>query len=235
MAANDLATTAGQQAHDTAVAAAYADANRAAAHYASERKYVTSILLRLTPAKARTLDHQALLDALADAATTAVAPTRYTECADRLTAAREQADATEAAFEALEEQYTGWPRFFLVSGGHIHSSMNCSTCNHNGKATQFGWLPELSGLDEAAAVEAQGAYLCTTCFPSAPVEWTNGREVEAAANAAASCSGTGTTDWEPGTTRFGYAAGNGGICSHCGARVSATSGRRIRKHKPAAK
>lgn len=67
----------------------------------------------------------------------------------------------------------GWSRFFLVnnSNGHIHSSMNCSTCFID---TDFSWLPELSGLTEAEAVEAYGCILCSVCFPSAPVEWTNG-------------------------------------------------------------
>ena len=40
--------------------------------------------------------------------------------------------------------------------------------------TSFSWLPTLSGLSEADAVEAHGAILCTVCFPSAPVEWTGG-------------------------------------------------------------
>lgn len=83
-----------------------------------------------------------------------------------------------------------WSRFFLVNnvGGHIHSSTGCSTCRYD---TSFSWLPELSGLTEADAVEAYGSILCSVCFPSAPVEWTNGvskavaaeREAKAAAKA----------------------------------------------------
>lgn len=67
-----------------------------------------------------------------------------------------------------------WSRFFLVlnAGGHIHSSMRCATCR---PTTAFGWLPELSGLAEADAVEAQGPYLCSVCFPSAPAEWRRDR------------------------------------------------------------
>lgn len=69
----------------------------------------------------------------------------------------------------LEEGYTGWSRFFVVtsSTGHIHSSMHCSTCR---PTTTYGWLPELSGKSEAEAVEAHGPALCSICFPSAPVE-----------------------------------------------------------------
>lgn len=70
------------------------------------------------------------------------------------------------------EFYTDWSRFYLVTPkGHIHSSMYCSTCYDS---THFVWLPELSGLTEADAVEQHGAILCTVCYPSAPVEWTNG-------------------------------------------------------------
>ena len=41
----------------------------------------------------------------------------------------------------LQEAYTGWSRFFLVtsSTGHVHSSTSCSTCR---PTTTYGWLPE---------------------------------------------------------------------------------------------
>lgn len=81
--------------------------------------------------------------------------------------------------DELENEYTGWSRFFLVtsSPGHVHSSMHCSTCR---PTTRFGWLPELSGSDEASAVDELGPTLCTVCFPSAPVEWTEGKKITAA-------------------------------------------------------
>lgn len=76
-------------------------------------------------------------------------------------------------FEIESAKYGGWSRFFLVlnNGGHIHRSMSCTTCY---ATTEFAWLPELSGLTEAEAVEAHGEILCSICFPSAPVEWTTG-------------------------------------------------------------
>ena len=66
-----------------------------------------------------------------------------------------------------------WSRFYLVTNtnGHIHSSLSCSTCFHD---TNFAWLTHLSGLGEADAVQAEGEVLCTICYPSAPVAWTNG-------------------------------------------------------------
>lgn len=95
----------------------------------------------------------------------------------------EQQEAFEEAFAAAqaaigevrahEQGYTGWSRFFLVrnTNGHIHSSMECSTCY---ETTQFWALPQLSGMTEADAVEDQGMILCSVCFPSAPSEWTTG-------------------------------------------------------------
>ena len=87
---------------------------------------------------------------------------------ERLAEARAEAKPLEDRFERER-----WSRFFLVNNanGHIHSSMQCSTCRFD---TSFSWLPTLSGLTEADAVEAHGAILCTVCFPSAPVEWTGG-------------------------------------------------------------
>jgi hypothetical protein len=86
----------------------------------------------------------------------------------------------EAAIEELEERYTGWSRFFLVtsSAGHVHSSRCCSTCR---PTTTYGWLPELSGKTEAEAVADLGPTLCSVCFPSAPVEYVGGKITKAQA------------------------------------------------------
>lgn len=84
--------------------------------------------------------------------------------------ARKVVQQTYVTIQQFEAQYTGWSRFFLVtsSPGHIHSSMHCSTCR---PTTQYGWLPELSGRDEEAAVKECGPTLCSVCFPDAPVDW----------------------------------------------------------------
>lgn len=81
-------------------------------------------------------------------------------------------EAKAAPFEAIFSEHR-WSRFFLVrnTNGHIHSSLNCQTCFWD---TDFAWLPSLSGLTESDAVAEQGEILCSVCFPSAPVEWTNG-------------------------------------------------------------
>ena len=78
---------------------------------------------------------------------------------------------------------------------------------------------------------AHGALLCTVCFPSAPVEWTNFYEAQGAAKKAASCPGSGTWDYPRETARMGYTAGNYGTCTHCGETVTLTSTDKLRSHK----
>ncbi|KJL49575.1 hypothetical protein RS84_00049 [Microbacterium hydrocarbonoxydans] len=159
---------------------------------------------------------------------------RLLESFDKATAALAGIAAEEAPLHA-EYARRPWSRFFLVQGGHIHSSMHCSTCNRNGKLTAFAWLPELSGQTEAEAVAAQGAVLCTTCYPSAPLSWTDFYEREAERKAAEYCTGSGTTDWKDGQVRTGFMSGNGGYCAHCGgwAGTTSRSSKTMRKHKPA--
>ena len=157
-------------------------------------------------------------------------------------AAEQRAKAAEAQglIDDLNEEATpyhdeftrrgGWTRFFMVPDGHVHSSMDCTTCNKNGKATQFGWLPEWSGRSEKEALaalvtESRKTILCTVCYPNAPVEWTKPREEEG------TCPGSGTTDYPRETARLGYYSGNYGVCSHCGNRATVTKTGKMRKHK----
>ena len=114
-----------------------------------------------------------------------------------------------------------WSRFFLVQGGHIHSSTACHTLRIT---TQVGWLPALSGETEKDAVDAHGALLCTVCFPSAPVEWTIG-----AKPADDQCEGG-----RPADADFRKRSPHG-TCPSCGEWVSVTSTGKARKHKKAAK
>jgi hypothetical protein len=87
----------------------------------------------------------------------------------------DEAEETHAqalvAYREVAKEFRGWSRFFLVSGGHIHHSTHCHTIR---LTTDVGWLPDLSGLTEAEAVEEHGEILCSHCFPHAPVAWTNG-------------------------------------------------------------
>lgn len=117
-----------------------------------------------------------------------------------------------------------WTRFFLVNnnGGHIHSSMSCSTCY---PTTRFGWLPEISGLTEAEAVAAHGAILCTVCYPTAPSEYTDRHDDSV-------CPGSGqyfNRDLPHRGPHF-Y-SGNWATCESCGDTVTMVKSGKIRKHK----
>ncbi|WP_156250964.1 hypothetical protein [Pseudactinotalea terrae] len=76
-----------------------------------------------------------------------------------------------AAYDAEWNRRGRWSRAFLVTGGdgHVHSSMGCSTCNRGQRPTQFQFMTEFSGNDEADIVTAAGWRACTVCYPSAPV------------------------------------------------------------------
>ncbi len=101
----------------------------------------------------------------------------YTE--ERIAEAGEKVDlAHQAVLEQcartkpFDEEFVrrgGWTRAFLVTnaGGHVHSSMSCTTCF---PSTEYAWLPEYSGHDEAEIVGDAGESACTVCYPSAPVD-----------------------------------------------------------------
>lgn len=65
-----------------------------------------------------------------------------------------------------------WSRAYLVvsSDGHVHSSMQCSTCYPQ---TYFRWLVQYSNDAESTIVEDAGELACTVCYPSAPAETLN--------------------------------------------------------------
>lgn len=87
----------------------------------------------------------------------------------------------QAALDALRPLYTGWSRYTVVPGGHVHTWDGCHTLRWT---TDVRWLPSLSGLTEADAVEEHGEILCSHCFPTAPVAWTNGQSKQSIADKA---------------------------------------------------
>jgi hypothetical protein len=148
--------------------------------------------------------------------------TKQDELVNQVKLVTEKIAPLEAEFNAAP-----WSRFFLVQnhGGHIHSSMRCSTCF---VTTSFGWLPTLSGLTEKDAVDEHGTILCSVCFPSAPVEWTVGKSATADPD---TCPGTGTGDWVEGSYKSYWNGGGRAQCKHCERSVSVTTAHNIRKHK----
>ncbi len=142
----------------------------------------------------------------------------------------EEYDGVRAALDDAQKIYTtkstnygGWSRFYLVPDGHIHSSLSCPTCNKNGTSAVFGWLTDLSGLTEKEAVAEHGAILCTVCFPSAPVEYTNKYDLEREIKLAQRCPSSG----DPVETHEKRMAIR---CPSCGARVRVTPSGCIRAH-----
>jgi hypothetical protein len=92
---------------------------------------------------------------------------RAAEALQDLAEAQNALEANEVAQRPLREAYSlrPWTRAFLVTDGHVHSSMECSTCF---PTTAFTWLTQFSDHDEAEIVEAAGERACTVCYPSAP-------------------------------------------------------------------
>ncbi|HTW07063.1 MAG TPA: hypothetical protein VME46_06125, partial [Acidimicrobiales bacterium] len=77
---------------------------------------------------------------------------------------RQEADGIAAELQPYEHEYRRrpWTRAFVVPGGHVHRSMDCSTCH---PTTRFAWLPDYSGADEAKIVEDACERACTVCYP----------------------------------------------------------------------
>lgn len=89
-----------------------------------------------------------------------------------ITESNAKAAAISDQMKVYDDEYDrrgGWTRAFFVAnaGGHVHRSMNCSTCY---STTRFQWLPSYSGMDENDIVGDAGDRACTVCYPSAPVD-----------------------------------------------------------------
>lgn len=122
--------------------------------------------------------------------------------------------------ETVWREHGRWSRFYLVPGGHIHSSTGCHTLRLR---TRVGWLPELSGETEAEAVATQGPLLCSICFESAPLEWTVG--VQKPVNPK-ECPGS--KKYVPNVNLRRYSPR--GECPECGQWVSVTKLSKARVH-----
>ncbi|MFV8227497.1 hypothetical protein [Mycolicibacterium fortuitum] len=151
------------------------------------------------------------------------APRRAAAALQAHEAAMQAVIAARQVIEELEEVWRThgqWNRFFMVPGGHIHSSTGCHSLRIT---TRISWLPQLSGESEAEAVGAYGTVLCTKCFASAPVEWTT--------------QGPEPVDPKlcPGSKKYVRDAdmrlySPRGTCPECGQWISVTKSGLARKH-----
>lgn len=93
--------------------------------------------------------------------------TRAKEALQDLATAREALKVCRDRQQVLHSAYKArpWTRAFLVTDGHVHSSMECSTCF---PTTEFSWLVQFADHNEAEIVEAAGERACTVCYPTAP-------------------------------------------------------------------
>lgn len=169
---------------------------------------------------------QALRDKLAGGAVKSWDVSRVQQLLARIDTGRAEIKRLEGLIRPLSDEFAAkpWSRFFLVTsstGGHIHRSMNCSTCHLR---TTYAWLPNLSGLTEKDAVAAHGPLLCTVCYPSAPLDWTRGLEKKVDPKV---CPGSG----EPATwvkERRAY------FCSVCKRHTRASSLGKAARHNKVA-
>lgn len=137
-------------------------------HYAADDEYNT----RYNP---RSGWKMALIDVIEAVRVVAAGETyKATEAQralDSYTAAHQKVMEIREAMSPLNAEYRRrpWTRAFLVqnAGGHVHSSMECSTCFDT---TQFAWMTAYSDKPEVEIVEAAGEKACTVCYPSAPVD-----------------------------------------------------------------
>jgi hypothetical protein len=139
---------------------------------------------------------------------------------DSVTAEAEAVNSETNDLDTEFDRRGGWSRFFTAqsSGGHIHRSMACKTCNKRGKLTEFGWNPELSGLDMHQAIrhfDRHAFVLCTVCFPDAPSAYTV-REPDPNI-----CPGAGK--YIPGPRKWGE-------CPVCHTYQTRTATGNVRKH-----
>jgi len=119
-------------------------------------------------------------DTLAEARTIAADPdyspgyirTNITTTLNTYDTAMDRSNTIRGRIRTLNDVYMQhrWNRAFLVPQGHVHSSMDCSTCNRQGSDTEFTWLPQYSGAEETQIVDDAGERACTVCYPSAPVD-----------------------------------------------------------------
>lgn len=112
------------------------------------------------------LDHQEVQDK-------AAGTERGRKALDRVNRAKGAvAELDGTVLAKLENEFGrrgGWSRAYLVTDGHVHSSMHCSSCNRGEFPTRFSWMIDYSGKSMAEIVEAAGERACTICYPDAPV------------------------------------------------------------------
>ena len=154
----------------------------------------------------------------------------YTKMSARFVNIREAGRVAQENVYRLNQKYTGWRRFYLVPGGHIHDQYNCSTCHKMGRITEMMWLYDISGLSLETAVKQYGTIICTICYPEAPVAWSSMSHGEAE-KIAERCEGSGK--YLPDAEINYRKTSNYATCPDCDGRfIISKNTRELRAHKP---
>ena len=147
---------------------------------------------------------------------------------EKLSAVRAEISELQAEIAELNASYTGWTRWELCLGGHLHKCTQGARCHSLDKGvsgrSMTAWLPQFSGMEwtEVASQLGDATVVCSHCVPEAPVEYHTKREEGI-------CEGSRQ---EPvaGGSRQGFMSGNHHTCPVCQKRIGGT-GRMVRKHK----
>lgn len=128
-----------------------------------------------------------------------------------------------ALLDAEWDRRGGWTRFYLCTNtdGHIHTGRSCNTVH---ATTHLVLKPELSGLTEKDAVRAYGPILCSVCYPTAPLAWTEGNTPDTSGDCPTSRTYAPRGSYNP-RHLSPYAR-----CPKCKEMVSITSTGKFRQH-----
>lgn len=81
----------------------------------------------------------------------------------------------------LQDSYSGWTRWEVCHGGHLHDMTNhnrCSSLDRGVNMSHTSWIPAFAAMqwDEVAEELSADTIVCSICFPDAPVEYRESRE-----------------------------------------------------------
>jgi len=81
----------------------------------------------------------------------------------------------------LQDSYSGWTRWEVCHGGHLHDMTNhnrCSSLDRGVNMSHTSWIPAFAAMqwDEVAEQLSADTIVCSICFPDAPVEYRESRE-----------------------------------------------------------
>lgn len=179
---------------DTELYRLYVEHGTAMSRYASQADYVSREIARRTFNRGfrGNCTQTEMRDTLAEMRTKAAAAAAAGERPDyadrqileqwaKAEEYRAQGQSLAEEMQPYEDEFERrgtWTRAFLVTntGGHVHSSMDCSTCFRTGydgtgrwrDGTRYHWVTDLSGGTEDEVIKAAGVRACTTCFRDAP-------------------------------------------------------------------